>query len=72
MRSMTSLISPLRSAVSWLRADCRPIDECLVCQNAVRPDDMCVRTLGGGLVHHGCATYKMRQRVRVRRALRAS
>jgi hypothetical protein len=27
--------------------------------------------LGGGVVHSNCATYKMRQRTRVRRALRA-
>ena len=61
----------LKSTVTWLRADCRPIDTCLVCHDAVRPDDMCVPVLGGGLVHQGCATYKMRQRVRVRRVLRA-
>jgi hypothetical protein len=60
-----------KSVIGWLRADCRPLDHCLVCHDAVRPDDMCVRALGGGLVHSGCATYKMRQRVRVRRVLRA-
>ena len=71
IRAMTPLISTLTSAVSALRADCRPMDECLVCHNAVHPDDMCVRVLGGGVVHARCSTYKMRQGGRVRRVLRA-
>ena len=35
---------------------------CLVCRDAVRDRDDAVRLSGGGYVHHGCATYRMRQR----------
>jgi hypothetical protein len=66
---MTPLISTVRSAVSALRADVRPIDECLVCHDPVYPDDRCVRVLGGGFAHAGCATYRMRRNERIRRSL---
>jgi hypothetical protein len=68
---MTPLISTLKSALGALRADVRPIDDCLVCSDPVYPDDPCVRVLGGGFVHAGCATYRMRRNQRIRRSLRA-
>jgi hypothetical protein len=66
---MTPLISTLTSALSALRADVRPIDECLVCHDPVHAADRCVRVLGGGFVHAGCATYRMRRNERIRRTI---
>jgi hypothetical protein len=44
--------------------DGREIGTCLVCHKAVRERADAVGLSGGGYVHHGCATYRMRQRYR--------
>ena len=66
---MTPLISTLSSVVSAMRADSRPLDDCLACGKRVHPDDRCVRALGGGFVHAACTTYRMRRHERTRRSL---
>ncbi|MEA2308654.1 MAG: hypothetical protein QOG41_86 [Thermoleophilaceae bacterium] len=40
----------------------RELGTCLVCHRAVRERADAVSLSGGGYVHHGCATYRMRQR----------
>ena len=35
---------------------------CLVCHGKVRDNGGAVRVPGGGFVHHGCTTYRMRRR----------
>jgi hypothetical protein len=67
---MAPLVSPLIRAVRSVRAG-RPLDDCKVCGRAVRPGDARMRLPGGGLVHSGCTTYRMRQRERIRRTLAA-
>jgi hypothetical protein len=52
------LISRLVRTVSPAHA----LGTCLVCHAAVRDDGGAVRVPGGGYVHHGCTTYRMRQR----------
>jgi hypothetical protein len=46
------------------------VDDCLVCHRAVRSGDARMRLPGGGYVHQGCSTYRMRQSERIRRKLR--
>ena len=38
------------------------LGSCLVCHGVVRAGDDAVRLSGGGVVHHECATYRMRRR----------
>jgi hypothetical protein len=46
-----------------------PTEFCLVCLRRVRPGDERVPVPGGGHVHRGCATYRMRQHARTVRRL---
>jgi len=57
--------------VSAVRAEVRPMDECLVCHDPVHPDDRVMRVLGGGFVHERCSTYRMRRDRHTRRVLGA-
>jgi hypothetical protein len=45
---------------------------CLVCLRPVRAGDERVAVPGGGQVHSGCATYRMRQHTRTVRRIRSS
>jgi hypothetical protein len=65
---MPTLASPLRAALRLIRGS-RSAGDCLVCHEAVRIDDDRMRLPGGGFVHSGCSTYRMRQRERERRTL---
>jgi hypothetical protein len=66
---MNPLLSPLRAIARVLRRG-KPLDDCLVCGAAVRADEERMRVPGGGWVHRGCTTYRMRQNDRVRRRVR--
>jgi hypothetical protein len=44
---------------------------CLVCLRPVRAEDEHVPVPGGGQVHRGCATYRMRQHTRTVRRIRS-
>jgi hypothetical protein len=46
-----------------------PREFCVVCLRPVRPGDESVRVSGGGHVHSGCATYRMRHHARVVRKI---
>jgi hypothetical protein len=67
---MTPLVSTLLSAVAAVRSSARD-DDCLVCRGPVRSGDARTRLPGGGFVHSGCSTYRMRQAQRNRRTLAA-
>jgi hypothetical protein len=66
---MTLLVSSLLSVVGRA-APRREPEHCLSCGHALDPDDPRIRLPGGGHVHRGCATYRMRQNDRIRRRLR--
>ncbi len=65
VRGMAPILSALLAA---LRRS-PPVDHCLVCRRAVNAGDARMRLPGGGYVHRGCATYRMRQRERIGRML---
>ena len=46
-------------------------ETCLVCTESIRSDDERVHLPGGGHVHRGCATYRMRQHARTLRRIGA-
>jgi hypothetical protein len=43
-----------------------PLARCPVCHDAIRESDAMLTLRGGIHVHRGCATYRTRQRARVR------
>jgi hypothetical protein len=47
------------------------LDTCVVCGRAVTEGDARMRLAGGGYVHRGCSTYRMRHRDRIRRRARS-
>ena len=49
-----------------------PREYCLVCLRSLRAGDERVQVPGGGHVHRGCATYRMRQHMRTVHRLRSS
>jgi hypothetical protein len=59
---MAPLITRLVRTV--VPGDGRELGTCLVCHRPVRERSDAVGLSGGGYVHHGCATYRMRQRYR--------
>ena len=63
---MPPIVSPLLRAIR----DARGIEHCLICHGPVAAADDRMRLPGGGWVHRGCATYRMRRDDRVRRRLR--
>ena len=48
------------------------LDTCVVCGRGVTETDARMRLPGGGYVHSGCTTYRMRRRERIRRRARMS
>ena len=66
---MTPLVTSLLSAVGLTQAP-RAVETCLSCGNPVSDAEPRLRLPGGGHVHRGCATYRMRQAERNRRVLR--
>ena len=60
---LTSLLGAVRPGTQ--------LEDCLVCHRSVRPGDARMRLPGGGFVHRGCATYRMRQDQRIRQKIRA-
>jgi hypothetical protein len=67
-RAMAPIVSTLLSAVGAVRSTPRA-EDCLVCRRAVKTGDARMRLPGGGFVHRGCSTYRMRQAERTRRTL---
>jgi hypothetical protein len=47
-----------------------PAGDCLICGRSVKPADERMSLPGGGYVHRGCSTYRMRQAERIRGKLR--
>jgi hypothetical protein len=66
---MLSFTGPLLSLVRLGGA--RGGETCLVCSGSIRDDDERVHLPGGGHVHRGCATYRMRQHARTVRRIGA-
>jgi hypothetical protein len=62
---VTSVLGSLR-----LPGGTAKLDTCAVCGRHVREADARMRLPGGGWVHRGCATYRMRRREQVRRRAR--
>jgi hypothetical protein len=67
---VATLVSTLLSAVTAARGREHPSD-CLICGRPVKPGDARMPIPGGGYVHRGCSTYRMRQAERIRGKLRA-
>ena len=67
---MLSFTAPLLSLLRPGRE--RGLEECLVCGRGIRVSDEVVDVPGGGHVHRGCATYRMRQHARAVRRRGAS
>ena len=44
-------------------------ESCLVCSAAIRASDEAMSVPGGGHVHRGCATYRMRRHARMVRRI---
>ena len=66
---MAGILTSALSAIG-LRQPAGAIDECAVCHRGVRERDARMRLPGGGYVHRGCSTYRMRQREQLRRRVR--
>jgi hypothetical protein len=67
---MLSFAAPLLSLVRL--GGSRGGETCLVCSRSIRAGDERVHLPGGGHVHRGCATYRMRQHARTVRRIGAS
>lgn len=66
---MTTLIAFLLSTVRLSRP-APHVDTCLTCGHPVTADDERTRLPGGGWVHRGCASYRQRRQMRIRRLAR--
>jgi len=62
-----SFAAPLLSLVGL--GGTRGGETCLVCSGTIRVADDRVPLPGGGHVHRGCATYRMRQHARAMRRI---
>ena len=72
-RTVGDMLPIVSSLLSLARlGPSEPREYCLVCLRAVRPGDERVHVPGGGHVHSGCATYRMRQHTRTVRRIRSS
>lgn len=70
---MTGVISIFGTLLSMARLGPTEAREyCLVCLRQVRAGEERVAVPGGGHVHSGCATYRMRQHKQVVRRIRSS
>lgn len=67
---MNSIVGSLMSMARLGPTDAK--EYCLVCLRPVRTGDEQVQVPGGGQVHRGCATYRMRQHTRTVRRIRSS
>jgi hypothetical protein len=64
---MASFTAPLLSLIRLGGA--AGAETCLVCSESIRASDERVKLPGGGHVHRGCATYRMRQHARAVRRI---
>lgn len=65
---MTSIVDRTLSLIRARTAADGPV--CLVCGRPIGPRDAHLALAGGGHVHRGCSTYRMRQRDAAQRLMR--
>jgi len=63
---MAPIISTLLATVGLSGHDSQA-EDCLSCGRPLKSEEPNMRLPGGGHVHRGCATYRMRQNDRIRR-----